>query len=90
MYVAGNQTHRRAWPPKGDERPQKLKKGGPDRQRTNQDLSAEKKATLEIGHLGEPKLLGTVNLPTALEAGRLLSLLLVLPSLLLLLPLPLR
>jgi hypothetical protein len=39
----------------GGERPQKPKKGGPDRQRTNQDLSA-KKAMLEIGHLREPKL----------------------------------
>jgi hypothetical protein len=35
-------------------------------------------------------LLGTVNLPAALEAGRLLSLLLVLSSLLLLLSLPPR
>jgi hypothetical protein len=54
MYAAGNQAHRRARQPKGDERPQKLKKGplqGKDGSRP-----VDVKATLEIWHLEEPKL----------------------------------
>jgi hypothetical protein len=60
--------------------------GAPDRQRVSQDPSTLKlRSKFDI--LESLSLLGTVNLPVALEAGRLLSLLLLLPPLL---PLPPR
>jgi hypothetical protein len=54
MHAAGNQAHWRPRQSKGDERPQKLKKGpcqGKDGSRP-----VDVKAMLEIWHLEEPKL----------------------------------
>jgi hypothetical protein len=64
------------------------RRGGLDRQRADQNLSTKKLRSSE--HWEDLSLLGTVNLSVALEAGHTMSLLLLLPPLLLLLPLPPR